>query len=123
MPKPHRFRLTIFAALLGALLTAATCAQSPVQPAIQPSTPAGIGPHPFIDYFRPIPVRRPLSTTAWGAATVNPRDPANGLEDLGMKEWNYWDGKILRGRNGKYYMFASRWDQATGRRGWIKGTT
>ena len=118
MPKPHRFRLTIFAALLAALLTAATCAQSPVQPAIQPSTPAGIGPHPFIDYFRPIPVHDPLSTTVWGTATVGPRDPANGLEDPGMKEWNYWDGKILRGPNGKYYLFGSRWDQATGHRGW-----
>lgn len=118
------FRRATAATLLGALLTAAACAQRPVQPAtIQPdpghaAAPAGIGPHPFIDYFRPIPVSGPLSTTVWGAAAVGPRDTSNGLEDPTIKQWNYWDGKILRGPHGKYYMFASRWDQAAGHRGW-----
>jgi hypothetical protein len=30
-----------------------------------------------------------------------------------MKQWDYWDGKILRGPDSKYRMFASRWDQAS----------
>jgi hypothetical protein len=83
------------------------------------ATPVGLGPKPFIDYFRPIPVSGKLSTDVWGAATVGPRDTNNGLEDSTMKQWNYWDGKILRGADGKYYMFASRWDQAAGHRGWF----
>ena len=36
-----------------------------------------------------------------------------------MKHWNYWDGKILRAPDGKYHMFASRWDQAIGHNGWF----
>jgi hypothetical protein len=79
----------------------------------------GIGPKPFIDYFEPIPVSGELSSTVWGAATVGPRDINNGLEDPTMKHWDYWDGKILRGSDGKYRMFASRWDQSLGHQGWI----
>ncbi|HEY8965038.1 MAG TPA: glycoside hydrolase family protein [Candidatus Methylacidiphilales bacterium] len=78
----------------------------------------GIGPKPFIDYFLPIPVSGELSKDAWGAAAVGPRDPDNGLEDREMKQWDYWDGKILRGADGKYRMFASRWDQAKGHFDW-----
>ena len=78
----------------------------------------GIGPKPFIDYFRPIPVSGELSKDAWGVATVGPRDTRNGLEDTTMRQWNYWDGQILRGPDGKYRLFASRWDQATGHGGW-----
>lgn len=124
MPKPDVFCRAVVAPLLAALLlaallTSAVWAQRPVQPAaIQAAAPAGIGPHPFIDYFRPIPVSGPLSTTVWGAATVGPRDTANGLEDVTMKQWDYWDGKILRGPDGKYYMFASRWEQAKGHFDW-----
>ncbi len=73
---------------------------------------------PFIDYFLPTPMVGALTTNVWGAAAVGPRDPQNGLEDATMKKWNYWDGKIIQGRDGKYHMFASRWDQAKGHQGW-----
>ena len=78
-----------------------------------------LGPKPFIAYFQPIPISGELSRDIWGAATVGPRDPGNGLEDAGMKQWNYWDGKILRAPDGTYRMFASRWDQAKGHVGWF----
>ena len=84
----------------------------------QDSNPGGIGPKPFIDYFLPTPITGSLSKDVWGAATVGPRDAKNGLEDTTMKKWNYWDGKIIKGPDGKYYMFASRWDQANGHTGW-----
>jgi hypothetical protein len=72
----------------------------------------------LIDYFLPMPVRGELTTNAWGAPNVLPRDPQNGLEDVTMKQWCYWDGKIIKGPDGKFHMFASRWDQARGHRGW-----
>jgi len=73
---------------------------------------------PFSDYFLPIPITGALSKDAWGAETVGPRDPQNGLEDATMKKWNYWDGQIIKGPDGKYHLFASRWDQAVGHKGW-----
>jgi len=73
---------------------------------------------PFIDYFQPTPIIGFLSTNAWGAPAVGPRDSRNGLEDVTMKQWDYWDGKIIKGPDGKYHMFASRWEQAKGHRGW-----
>jgi hypothetical protein len=86
----------------------------------------------FIDYFLPTPVVGTLTTNAWGAPGILPRDPQNGLEDPRLKDlpvtttngdtvkkWYYWDGQIIKSReNGKYYLFASRWDQARGHRGW-----
>ncbi len=72
----------------------------------------------FIDYFLPTPIVGPLSKDAWGAAAVGPRDPKNGLEDSTMKKWDYWDGKIIKGPDGRYHMFASRWDQALGHYAW-----
>jgi hypothetical protein len=72
----------------------------------------------FIDYFQPTPIVGSLSTNVWGASAVGPRDPKNGLEDSTMKKWNYWDGQIIKGPDGKYHMFASRWDQAHGHGGW-----
>jgi hypothetical protein len=76
-----------------------------------------LGPKPFIGYFKPMP-RAKLSTTAWGAKEVGPRDQDNGLEDRKMARWNYWDGQVLKGPDGKYRMFASRWDQALGHKAW-----
>ena len=35
-----------------------------------------------------------------------------------MKQWNYWDGQIIKGPDGKYHIFASRWDQSRGHGGW-----
>ena len=91
----------------------------PVAGHCQADPPVGFGPKPFIDYFLPIPISGKLSKEIWGAATVGPRDPSNGLEDPAMKQWDYWDGKILKGPKGKYWMFASRWDQAAGHFGWV----
>lgn len=78
------------------------------------------GPRTFISYFKPMPILGPLSAQAWGAAAVGPRDVKNGLEDATMKQWDYWDGKILKGPDGKYHMFASRWEQARGHNGWFE---
>ncbi len=72
----------------------------------------------LIDYFQPTPIYDKLSTTAWGAAAVGPRDIHNGLEDTTGKQWQYWDGKIIKGPDGKYHMFASRWPQSNGMSGW-----
>jgi hypothetical protein len=73
----------------------------------------------FIDYFQPTPIVGSLTTNIWGAATVGPRDPKNGLEDATMKQWDYWDGKIIKSPDGKYHLFASRWDEARGHNGWF----
>ncbi len=72
----------------------------------------------LIDYFLPTPIVGKLTSDIWGAPGVFPRDPLNGLEDQAMKQWCYWDGQIIKGPDGKYHMFASRWDQAKGHRGW-----
>ena len=73
----------------------------------------------LIDYFLPTPIRGQLTTDVWGAPNVLPRDPQNGLEDRTMKQWCYWDGQIVKGPDGKYHMFASRWDQSRGHNGWF----
>ena len=94
------------------LLATPTLAQIPGNgPASRPKT--------FIDYFLPTPVAGSLTTNVWGAATVGPRDPKNGLEDGTMKQWNYWDGQIIKAPDGKYHLFASRWNQARGHGGWF----
>jgi hypothetical protein len=72
----------------------------------------------LIDYFLPTPIRGQLTKDVWGAPNVLPRDPENGLEDSTMKQWCYWDGQIIKGPDGKYHMFASRWDQSRGHSGW-----
>jgi len=72
----------------------------------------------FIDYFLPTPITGSLSRDVWGAPAVGPRDPKNGLEDETLKQWCYWDGQIIKAPDGKYHMFASRWDQALGHNGW-----
>jgi hypothetical protein len=72
----------------------------------------------FIDYFLPMPIHDSLVKDVWGASEVGPRDVHNGLEDATMKQWCYWDGQIIKAKDGKYHMFASRWDQARGHGGW-----
>lgn len=72
----------------------------------------------LIDYFQPMPVVGSLVSNVWGAPGIFPRDPLNGLEDTTMTNWCYWDGQIIKGPDGKYHMFASRWDQAKGHNGW-----
>lgn len=78
----------------------------------------GAGGKTLIDYFKPMPIIKPLTSDVWGADTVGPRDTGNGLEDVTMKKWNYWDGKIIKGNDGKYHLFGSRWDQARGHDEW-----
>ena len=73
----------------------------------------------FIDYFLPIPPQGPLSKDAWGTATVGPRDPKNGLEDPTLAQWDYWDGRIVKTPDGKYHLYASRWDQSKGHFNWV----
>ena len=73
----------------------------------------------FIDYFLPMPIKGALSRDVWGAPEVGPRDTQNGLEDVTVKRWYYWDGQIIKGPDGRYHLFASRWDQARGHNGWF----
>jgi hypothetical protein len=72
----------------------------------------------LIDYFLPMPIQSPLVSNVWGVPGVFPRDPHNGLEDITMTKWCYWDGQILEGPDDKFHLFASRWDQAKGHGGW-----
>jgi len=73
----------------------------------------------FMDYFTPTPVVGYLSTTAWGVPAVGPRDQSNGLEDRTMAQYTYWDGGIIKGSDGVYHLYASRWNQAdNGAYGW-----
>ena len=89
---------------------------------------ASAAPQPLINYFQPMPIVGSLSTTVWGASTVGARDPANGLEDNGhdggvgpQQQTNfYWDGKILKGEDGKYHLYASSWPHSGGF-GWPAG--
>jgi hypothetical protein len=83
-------------------------------------TPAAKPEKTFVDYFQPTPITEPLSKTVWGSAAVGPRDPGNGLEDRKMQSWDYWDGQIIHGKDGKYHLFASRWEQSTGHNGWFE---
>lgn len=93
--------LTVAAALLAALVPVRAEAKS------------------LIDYFRPMPIVSELTSNAWGASGVLPRDQDNGLEDRTMKSWAYWDGKIMKAADGTFHLFASRWDQAAGHNGWF----
>ncbi|MCX6878110.1 MAG: NPCBM/NEW2 domain-containing protein [Verrucomicrobia bacterium] len=73
----------------------------------------------LITYFQPSPIVGKLTTHTWGAARALPRDIQNGLEDATNK-WIYWDSAILRAKDGKYHMFASRWPESLGHGGWQK---
>ena len=69
----------------------------------------------FMDCIEPMPLVEGLNGNCWGAPTVGPRDQGNGLEDRTMAEYSYWDGRILKNpENGKYCLFASRWEQKGG---------
>ncbi|MDD3402216.1 MAG: Ig-like domain-containing protein [Hespellia sp.] len=72
----------------------------------------------FMDCFEPMPIINELSEDCWGADVIGARDQGNGLEDSDLSDYCYWDGAIIKNPdpNGeyKYYMFASRWNQAGG---------
>lgn len=116
MNSSRRVRLGMLA-IVGSI-PIATYAQETAIPAERAQDLPVLGPKPFIAYFAPIPSRANPSTTVWGAAEVGPRDPENGLEDSRLARWNYWDGAILKGSDGRYRMFASRWDQTLGHKAW-----
>lgn len=73
----------------------------------------------FIDYLKPAPiVCSPLSSETWGADGVLPRDVCNGIESAKGKgvppEFYYWDGKILKAKDGTYHLFMSTWSGSAG---------
>jgi hypothetical protein len=68
----------------------------------------------LIDYFLPTPIVKNLRSDKWGCTAVGKRDIYNGLEDTTSQKYSYWDGKIIKSVDGKYHMFASRWDQSMG---------
>jgi MYXO-CTERM domain-containing protein len=74
---------------------------------------------PFMDYIKPAPiVCSPLSSATWGVAGVRPRDICNGIESARgadvPPEFYYWDGQIIKARDGKYHMFLSTWSGTAG---------
>ncbi|MFY0601281.1 MAG: Ig-like domain-containing protein [Cyclobacteriaceae bacterium] len=76
----------------------------------------------LIDFFLPMESKAPLvSEGVWGDQVILPRDTTNGLEDTTLKNWCYWDGMIVKDDEGKYHMYASRWDQKNHHsQGWRK---
>jgi hypothetical protein len=71
-----------------------------------------------IDYFLPMPIFNHLDSDKWGCAAVGKRDIYNGLEDTAMSQYTYWDGQIIKGQDGRFHLFASRWNQSAGHNGW-----
>jgi hypothetical protein len=92
---PVRSRVLLALLLAGVSLSVSTVAQAKV----------------FMDYLKPMPPVAPLSDATWGVAGVLPRDISNGIESARGKgvhpEWYYWDGQIIRAKDGKYHMFMS----------------
>jgi len=66
---------------------------------------------PFEEYIKPTPTVAALSSATWGVAGVLPRDLSNGIESVkgaGVHpDYYYWDGQIIRAKDGKYHMFMS----------------
>jgi hypothetical protein len=73
----------------------------------------------LIDYFLPMPIVKPLRSDKWGCSIVGKRDIYNGMEDTTCKAYCYWDGPIIKGPDGKYHMFASRWGESGGHWSWL----
>ena len=74
----------------------------------------------LVDYFLPMEPQGPLVETGiWGNPNVLPRDVQNGLEDSDLDQWCYWDGRIVKGDDKLYHLYASRWPQSSSHdRGW-----
>src|SRR6476659_5582285 len=73
---------------------------------------------PFENYLKPTPMTcSPLSSATWGVAGVLPRDLCNGIESAKgaavPPDWYYWDGQIIRAKDGKYHMFMSTFGPGT----------
>ena len=89
MSKPILFLTNSMKTALG-LFVAMSCR------AVSPATAAKT----LIDYFLPTPIHDRLRSDVWALAAVG-ADVQNGLEDATMKQWNYWDGQIIKGPHGK----------------------
>ena len=73
----------------------------------------------FIEYLKPAPIAcSPLSSASWGVAGVLPRDLCNGIESAKgaavPPDFYYWDGQIIKAKDGKYHMFMSTWAGSAG---------
>jgi len=78
----------------------------------------------FIDYFQPTPTACAVTSQTWGVSGVLPRDTCNGIESTKIPPaYYYWDGKILRGTDGRYHLFADRWPNSAGFGGWVNSQT
>ena len=80
-------------------------------------------PKPFMNYLKPTPITcSPLSSASWGVAGVLPRDLCNGIESAKGSaippDYYYWDGEIIKAKDGKYHMFHSTWAGSTGFQNW-----
>jgi hypothetical protein len=62
----------------------------------------------FRDLIQPMPITSKLSSDLWGADSVLPRDPDNGIEH---PDWSYWGANVKKGRDGKYHMVVTRWPE------------
>ena len=78
----------------------------------------------LVDFFLPMqPQSEMVSEEIWGDSNVLPRDINNGLEDATLKNWCYWDGRIVKSDDGLYHMYASRWNQKMSHsEGWHLGS-
>ncbi|QBG46767.1 hypothetical protein EGM51_04925 [Verrucomicrobia bacterium S94] len=85
---------------------------TPVTALVLTSTLVNAGEKTLIDFFLPMEPRNRVSDGIWGADHVLPRDIDNGLEDPTLENWCYWDGSIVKDDDGRYHMYASRWNQA-----------
>jgi hypothetical protein len=88
----------------------------------------------FFDYILPTPITCPLTTKTWGCTAarvaakqdycgnehppqkggpVVPRDTCNGMESAkDPPDYYYWDGKIIRSKDGLYHLISDRWPDA-----------
>lgn len=71
----------------------------------------------FMDRFEPIPLLGQRTSATWGVDAVKRRDALNGIED---REWSYWGGNILIGKEGTHHLFVCRWreDHPKGHMAW-----
>jgi MYXO-CTERM domain-containing protein len=64
-----------------------------------------------MDYVKQTPIVAPLSSATWGVDGVVPRDLSNGIESVKgadvHPEYYYWDGQIIKAKDGKYHLFMS----------------
>ncbi len=61
----------------------------------------------FSDLILPMPIVGELRSDLWGAESVLPRDPDNGIE---LPDWSCWGGRpTYDPHDGKYHMMIVRW--------------